>query len=68
MRWSPPLMGNRDSGGVANALLASWIRIECLMEEGLVEQSFVSLDHESHSTDVVFGRRHRRTSLAQIVS
>ncbi|GBP74536.1 hypothetical protein EVAR_84890_1 [Eumeta japonica] len=28
--------------------------------------SFVSLYHESYSTDVVFGCRHRRTSLMQM--
>ncbi|GBP21929.1 hypothetical protein EVAR_7142_1 [Eumeta japonica] len=30
--------------------------------------SFVSLYHETHSTDVAFGRRCRRTFLTQIVS
>ncbi|GBP56740.1 hypothetical protein EVAR_36994_1 [Eumeta japonica] len=34
----------------------------------LVGHSFVSLYHEPHSTDVVFGRRRRRTSLTQIIS
>ncbi|GBP16974.1 hypothetical protein EVAR_101989_1 [Eumeta japonica] len=34
----------------------------------LVGHSFVSLYHEPLSTDVVFGRRRKRTSLSQIVS
>ncbi|GBP98202.1 hypothetical protein EVAR_70881_1 [Eumeta japonica] len=28
----------------------------------------MSLGHEPHNSDAVFGRQHRRTSLAQIVS
>ncbi|GBP28507.1 hypothetical protein EVAR_22970_1 [Eumeta japonica] len=33
-----------------------------------VDHSFASLYHEPHGTDVVFGRRRRRTSHTQIVS